>query len=962
MALSQHCPLILLHAKRVSATARGGGEAADEPQASRGVFDVVPAATPDPESGVVDCEYSLIAGRRYRLAAREEADAATWAGVRIRMRLVYADDGSDVPSLDGKAGPLLEFPLRTARYGLPVPSLVISLNESGISDGTFGIGVTCYRHKRLFRLVLEKDDMGESLGGMTVRTVAHLSALKPRSGKKLEEEEETGSEEVASQGPPPASKRRKKDGEKGAPPERSFPLPTVMSDAAPGPVPFFMGMAPPPGPFPFGPWAGPGLPFPPVAPLAAPTPPPAPPPAPSSAPSPSPRTRPKARLARCGPLARPSDGGGGPEAELGDAFQALAQLQEFEGYSSVRSFPAVPDAAPAEGLTAAVPALPAAPAGLEPPLPPLFLRLQQRPPPPSAAESAPQTGANGGKLEPPYRHASERGRHAALQAVADADADLQHAAAAASARHPVPAGATPAPPSSPPAAPSPPCAVSSPGVFDTPLFRSRDGRFGARLLLEDTRLSGSAALATGVFDAWRELLAAAAPTTAAPGRTPSCWRSTAGIASRSPRGRPPPSARAPAASPSALTRVPAGLPLPSDLLPVDRGYVFSLLDKADEALAPHVAEPGGKGAALRARALLHRGRAADQFGELQASMDMLFEAWSLLLRTGHSPSRLEAHVLRHLASVLLRTPHKFELASREICAKLYWFTGDDEDRYDEACALETLAAESMARGNWKAAKVHLKRADDLLERMSVGFRVHAERLQQAMLRCSLQTADAPGCIRHAGLAFGAAEKLLGFSFPELDIVLHTHEQTRRLAESRWNPAGYSGPRSMEQLTAAMRWIAPAMAAGRLRDAFQGHLEYVLALSLFYARSYRDALASFEKVKHGLFDKYPAYFPSHLRRVQLLNAAVEDCRRALSADIHAPAPGPAAPPSPGRVPIPGAGTTVTPPTGDSDTVSPPTGPGAPGESSRGEAEGSEGEGEDWSQSARAPRRPVPSWVR
>eukprot|EP00741_Cyanophora_paradoxa_P008757 tig00000140_g8478.t1 len=68
------------------------------------------------------------------------------------------------------------------------------------------------------------------------------------------------------------------------------------------------------------------------------------------------------------------------------------------------------------------------------------------------------------------------------------------------------------------------------------------------------------------------------------------------------------------------------------------------------------------------------------------------------------------------------------------------------------------------------------------------------------------------------------------------------------------------------------------------------------------------------------------------------------------------------PGPVCVPIPGAGTTVTPPTGDSDTVSPPTGPGAPGESSRGEAEGSEGEGEDWSQSARAPRRPVPSWVR
>eukprot|EP00741_Cyanophora_paradoxa_P010194 tig00020510_g9869.t1 len=178
----ERCPFVLVHA--------GKGRPAPHSRSARSYDSDDSHGSPryeavgeQPGGG-----YLLVSVRRYRLQTRlggglGASGAGHWHGRVLRVRLVFNDNGQAVPALDNSAGPLLAFPTEAGPYGLPVSSVSLRMDASGVSSASFGIGASTYRlGGRPFRLLFE-DDSGQPISSFgPVRTVAHLPRA-PRSAR-----------------------------------------------------------------------------------------------------------------------------------------------------------------------------------------------------------------------------------------------------------------------------------------------------------------------------------------------------------------------------------------------------------------------------------------------------------------------------------------------------------------------------------------------------------------------------------------------------------------------------------------------------------------------------------------------------------------------------------------------------------------------------------------------------------
>eukprot|EP00741_Cyanophora_paradoxa_P022566 tig00000248_g21791.t1 len=104
----------------------------------------------------------------------------------------------------------------------------------------------------------------------------------------------------------------------------------------------------------------------------------------------------------------------------------------------------------------------------------------------------------------------------------------------------------------------------------------------------------------------------------------------------------------------------------------------------------------------------------------------LFAAWSLLLKAGLSPSRLEARVLRFLASVHLYTD-RLDMADHFI-DRMYWYTETDDDRMVEVDAHMSEFVRASQGKRWDAAVALAQRSLAVLEAMRVPLRQKIVRL------------------------------------------------------------------------------------------------------------------------------------------------------------------------------------------------------------------------------------------
>eukprot|EP00741_Cyanophora_paradoxa_P008726 tig00001373_g8448.t1 len=482
------------------------------------------------------------------------------------------------------------------------------------------------------------------------------------------------------------------------------------------------------------------------------------------------------------------------------------------------------------------------------------------PPPASFSSPLSLTG-----MPPPYRHAGGASREGALAMVYASHAAVGAVAASVGVKHPV--------------------ALSNAEVFDSPLFRSREGRFRARRALEDLRLAGSPDLVEAVAGAWRALLLAAGCEAGAFVGLPDAdeaalaaehaWNAVAVLCGE--------------VRPHRLGRP----------LPVPRDYVFALVDHAERLVAPHFA---GR-PVLRCEAMRRRAWALEQWRESEGALELYFGAWSELIRAGETPCRQEAALLCELADSLLRMPHRSHMGFH-ICTRLYWFCeGDEEDRFGEACAVRTLGWEAFMRGQWRNSRRHLERAVDILAPMSPGYRAPLERIFQTMSICSFHTADLGGLRHYAGRSLEQACEAYGFAYPELDYTFNWLPWWVSIIEHKVKPGTMKREPRLEDLVSNMRWSLLlmdrfAMRTHPLREAVVGHALFQLARTHMHCGEWSKALASLARARSVLYDRYPAYFPHEGGRMESVRRMEAECRAGMAAAAVGAGP---APPAPRRAP-------------------------------------------------------------
>eukprot|EP00741_Cyanophora_paradoxa_P003777 tig00000093_g3671.t1 len=863
--------------------AKGGTRNYVEVVIGAGAAEAVPGQTPGgpAQPGLLGLDYALVVARRYRLRVRNEAEAPLWAGRGVLLRLLFADDGSPVPGLDGASGPMLLFQT-SSKIAIPSELVRIEFDETGTSS-TFGVGASTYRHKnRTFRLVIEAPDVSADglpvalpVAGLLVRTVTHLKSMRGGATGRgvlggIAVKREGGSEEGPAPPPRPALGPAAA-ASRGELPPLPVPLPANA---------FFelRGLGSPSQ-------------------------------SSHSSDSRSPLPPGAAGNVEVAPLPA------GPPHPITHIFESMVRLVISEGGGQAASEPAAPEPS-ASGEQA------------EPELDMPTIRMVFESPQTEAEAGAPLPAPEEPGFPAPYRHASPAAQEAAEWHLADLAAAVAAAAAAAGVAHPVPAEterarreaqcpawatlrfacfqlaqALAAPPSSTRSSsartkvPAPARAArwgaagrgrrGGPGAA---------GRYRARVMLEDVRLAGGSALAEGVLAAWRARLAPA------PGPRP--W---------------PPDFHARedaelfAEHAWHALDVVAGFNsfISWDLLPVDRDYVFALLEGAERAIRGHAAPEAAAGCPLlysralvrRARALEQarpppprhasrtlRRRAADaaaaaQFRETGAATELYFRAWTLLQRAGHSPSRLEAHLLRELVDILLRVPvaSKLEMAAR-LAQRIYWFCETEDDRYQHALCLQTLALEQQMRGQYRSARAALRQALELLGPLPPGYRLHEHRLHMALVGTSMHLLDIPAMIRHARETLARARALCT-SWNECDVTYPIAARALAFIACKYKPADWVKPPDIGSAIATMRCFVFLLqqleeGAGPAGPCMRAHALHHLALMHQYVGETQRALACFERAA-AHYAEYPAYFPPTLPRVRKLHAAAAACRAALA---------------------------------------------------------------------------------
>eukprot|EP00741_Cyanophora_paradoxa_P013983 tig00020723_g13499.t1 len=749
-----------------------------------------------------------------------QADYKSWEGASVRLRLVYADDGTQV-----LPDPLIAFPWGS-RLGEPCAELVLRLNGNGYSEQSFGVAASSFLHRRRrFRLkICDAEDAASVLDSVVVWGAA--PAKRGQAGA------------AAAQGRPSSKEASKR--------------PRVVGGAG-------------------GAGGGGGA--------AARR-----PPRPVSASLTSVVSSSSEWETEGGYIADEKAGYGNEEEELALQFQRAvhfypdADPASEDGAGPLAEPPQpLPPGAPLRILPAGVSAGKTSPApiGLAAPLSPSL------PWPPPAPFSSPLS-LNG--MAAPYRHASAASRDGAAAMVHASHAAVGVVATSVGVAHPV-RGNRPSPPRLLTACRDLAAALSNAEVFDSPLFRSREGRFRARRALEDLRLAGSSELLESVAAAWRSHILAA-------GSDPETGTF--------PGLKDPEDAALAAEHAWNAVSVLCGEArfASSDLFPVPRSYVFSLIEHADRLTAPHwEGRP-----ALRCEAMRRRAWALEQWRESDAALELYFEAWSELIRAGETPSRQEAGLLCELADSLLRMPNRSHLGSH-ICPRLYWFCdGDEEDVFGEACAIRTLGWEAFMNGKWRNSRRHLERAAGILAPMSPGYRAPLERIFQTTALASFHVGDLSGVHTYARRSLAQASETYGFGYPEIDYTFNWLPWWLNVLEHKVRPGTMKREPKLEDVASNMRWslllTERVLFRGHaLRDAVVGHAIFQLARAQVHCGEWAKALGSLARARSVLYDRYPAYFPPHSGRMENIRRMEAECRersgQGAGQGVAAGAPPPAA---------------------------------------------------------------------
>eukprot|EP00741_Cyanophora_paradoxa_P009230 tig00001487_g8940.t1 len=111
---------------------------------------------------------------------------------------------------------------------------------------------------------------------------------------------------------------------------------------------------------------------------------------------------------------------------------------------------------------------------------------------------------------------------------------------------------------------------------------------------------------------------------------------------------------------------------------------------------------------LYAEALVRLGELMVVEGHVEEGLQTLFDAWSVVLRAGACPSRLESRIILLLAEGHFVHPTAFQLGER-----VYWCTQNVEDRHQEARACNLLAALAASAGRLEEARAHVDRVFEI---------------------------------------------------------------------------------------------------------------------------------------------------------------------------------------------------------------------------------------------------------
>eukprot|EP00741_Cyanophora_paradoxa_P019971 tig00021179_g19275.t1 len=823
--------------------------------------------------------YSLNPGRPYRLALHPEDPARQkWTGSRLHVRLHFADDGAVVTP-----DALAAFPIG-ARSTLTSWEVSLRVNRLGFTDEVFGIAATTEQHRgRLFRIRVLLAVGDSDAGSVCVQVVRDQDgAARGR------------------QAPAEAKPKRPWRPRRGAgPPLEAAPEASAGGGAA---------------------GAGALL-------LARPF-----------------------RRYRCR-----SRGAGAAAPALSDAALAVVMAAAEAEAARLPKPPAAPEAlqpaspAPqdaAAGSLQLVPAFPRSPApALSAPQLPVAPSLGGRPPPrgrrrtppwtTSCRSSASSAASTLPAAQPPRPPSPPRSSpepsgppRAALRAPDAAPpetdalaiagpslvspsgpsagaAPLRPSASPSIAKSRPPASATSSPPG--PAAPRrrrrlrrPRHRPLVPALFDTPLFTTRDGRYRTRQLIDELRLSGTSELVDGVLSSWRQALLRVSVESFlardAAAVAQHIWNAIEVVVGH----------------PHSIKTV--------DLVPVDREYIFSLLNKVDQVLAEHRAgtrsctcgpsraAPGSWPSTAtwnrrsstvrppRRAATGARARATPKLSSrLPPGAD--FSAWSDVIRHGLALSRLEIQLLCELVEI------SWELADH-ICGKVYWFSsGDAEDQYLEAYASRTMGMVAMAFGRWKAAKHHLGRSVELVELLPVGYRLYAERVYKNLGHLAYHTGDIVTCLRYCRKMNDALSRYAGLAWNEVDLegtlvagptgggagrgglqFSYSLRAAKAICDSDLRPGRMKRSYTMADFAKTLRWTTVLTScagggSGPYHQVTNAHNTYQLGLTTACLGDWRAALDHFEEAER-FYSLHPAYFPPHLGRCRDVSEAIRVCRENL----------------------------------------------------------------------------------
>eukprot|EP00741_Cyanophora_paradoxa_P005109 tig00000857_g4951.t1 len=685
--------------------------------------------------------YSLTSGRPYRLAVhREDPARHKWAGVRLHVRLHFADDDSVVTP-----DALAAFP-PGSRSALTSWEVSLRMNRLGFTDEVFGIAAsTEERGGRLFSIrVFLAADGGEA-GSLCVQVEKGQAAR----GRKARNQANVKRPLAAPGADSSLGASRRPRLQPEPVPHAQRPRPPPAGSETPPAFALRVDL-----PIPTGDVAH-AMALPPAPPLPAPN-----------------ECTPSLPNAEAGPAQ--AEGAASADATVDDLVSAFGELCRFD--------PSPP------------PRLPPTPS----PPPPL-----SRPRAPENAAGATFSAANAGPsagaaplrplglafgVQASYAPGAEAERRGALELVEAAAAAVHAAAQAAGVGHFL------ALPPAPPRAVVDACvdlaaALSSPAFFETQLFTTRDGRYRTRQLIDDLRLSGSSELVDGLLASWRQTLLSVpveslALASDAAALAQHVWNAIEVIAGH----------------PHTMKTV--------DLVPVDREFIFSLLEKVDQVLAGH----RGADPVLHVGALTRRAWLMFQYGDVEQALECYFTAWSEVIRCRLAPSRLEIQVLCELIEILLLVPSKWELADH-LCSKVYWFaTGDVEDKYLEAYASRTMGMVAMAFGRWKAAKHHLGRSAELVELLPVGYRLYAERLYKNLGHLAYHTGDFIGCLRYAWKTVDALSRYAGISWNEADPFSYSLRAAKAICDSDLRPGRMKRSYTMADFTNSRSTLPAAISS------------------------------------------------------------------------------------------------------------------------------------------------------